>query len=103
MRSVDRYDRYDHTITRARVTIDPPGIVAILGTTYTGAYYDVAGLDALVAAKNQATGWELGIHVDGASGGFVAPFLTPDRCVCVCVYVRACVCVCAAARARACS
>jgi glutamate decarboxylase len=24
------------------------------------------------------TGWELGIHVDAASGGFVAPFAFPD-------------------------
>ncbi|KAI8465488.1 MAG: glutamate decarboxylase [Monoraphidium minutum] len=54
------------------------GIVAILGTTYTGHFYDTAGLDALVAAKNAQTGWDLGIHVDAASGGFVAPFAYPD-------------------------
>ena len=24
---------------------------------------------------NDKTGWGLGIHVDGASGGFVAPFI----------------------------
>lgn len=54
------------------------GIVAILGTTYTGHFYDVEGLDALVEAKNSETGWGLGIHVDAASGGFVAPFAYPD-------------------------
>ncbi|KAF8072487.1 Glutamate decarboxylase [Scenedesmus sp. PABB004] len=54
------------------------GVVAILGTTYTGAFYDVEDLDARVAARNAETGWQLVIHVDGASGGFVAPFIYPD-------------------------
>lgn len=54
------------------------GVVAILGTTYTGHFYDVEALDALVEARNKETGWELGIHVDGASGAFVAPFSYPD-------------------------
>ena len=27
---------------------------------------------------NDKTGWGLGIHVDGASGGFVAPFIDQD-------------------------
>lgn len=54
------------------------GVVAILGTTYTGHFYDVEGLDKLVAAKNREEGWELGIHVDAASGGFVAPFAYPN-------------------------
>ena len=52
--------------------------MAILGTTYTGHFYDVEGLDTLVAKKNAEEGWQLGIHVDGASGGFVAPFAYPD-------------------------
>jgi glutamate decarboxylase len=54
------------------------GIVAILGTTYTGHFYDVADLDARVAALNAAKGLGIGIHVDAASGGFVAPFVYPD-------------------------
>ncbi|WIA28305.1 hypothetical protein OEZ86_010856 [Tetradesmus obliquus] len=54
------------------------GVVAILGTTYTGHFYDVEELDSLVAAKNEETGWQLCIHVDAASGGFVAPFVFPD-------------------------
>lgn len=59
------------------------GIVAILGTTYTGHFYDVEELNAAVEAKNKQTGWQLSIHVDGASGGFVAPFLYPDlKCEC---------------------
>eukprot|EP00775_Hariotina_reticulata_P007642 gene7642-7844_t len=54
------------------------GVVAILGTTYTGAFYNVEELDKLVEAKNKETGWGLKIHVDAASGGFVAPFAFPD-------------------------
>lgn len=53
------------------------GVVAILGTTYTGHFYDVEELDRLVEEKNKETGWELAIHVDAASGGFVAPFVYP--------------------------
>lgn len=32
-------------------------------------------LNVLCAELNQKNGWDLKIHVDGASGGFVAPFL----------------------------
>ena len=54
------------------------GVVAILGTTYTGEYEPVQALCEALTVLNERTGWDVGIHVDGASGGFVAPFLTPD-------------------------
>ncbi len=54
------------------------GVVAILGVTYTGMYEPVkkiaAALDAIQAKRNL----DIPIHVDGASGGMVAPFLQPD-------------------------
>jgi glutamate decarboxylase len=54
------------------------GVVAVLGSTMDGSYEPVAeicaGLDRLAAAG----GPDIPIHVDGASGGFVAPFLQPD-------------------------
>jgi glutamate decarboxylase len=54
-------------------------VMAILGSTFTCRYYDIERLDALVGAKNAAhPGWRLGIHVDAASGGFLAPFASPD-------------------------
>lgn len=53
-------------------------VVAILGTTYTGLFYDVEALDARLQALNKEKGWQIGIHVDGASGAFIAPFLYPD-------------------------
>ena len=34
--------------------------------------------DALAEKINEEKGWEVKIHVDGASGAFVAPFLYPD-------------------------
>ncbi len=54
------------------------GVLAILGTTYTGEYQDVKALDALIDIYNQKTGYDIPVHVDAASGGFVAPFLNPE-------------------------
>ncbi|RUS19245.1 glutamate decarboxylase, partial [Jimgerdemannia flammicorona] len=54
------------------------GVCAILGSTYTGHYEDVKTLNELLVAKNAENGWDIGIHVDAASGGFVAPFVKPE-------------------------
>jgi glutamate decarboxylase len=53
------------------------GIVGILGTTFTGEYEDIEAINDAVDKLNKKTGWEIPIHVDAASGGFVAPFLEP--------------------------
>ncbi|OAA57609.1 glutamate decarboxylase [Niveomyces insectorum RCEF 264] len=50
------------------------GICCILGTTYTGEYEDVQAVNDLLEAR----GLDTPIHVDAASGGFVAPFVVPD-------------------------
>ncbi len=54
------------------------GVVATLGTTFTGQYEPMqevsAALDRLQADKHL----DIPLHVDGASGGFVAPFLDPE-------------------------
>ncbi|KAJ5243627.1 hypothetical protein N7489_003723 [Penicillium chrysogenum] len=71
--------------TETRYVIDPVqavdmvdentiGICAILGTTYTGQYEDVQAISELLIKK----GLDTPIHVDAASGGFVAPFVNPD-------------------------
>ncbi|MFJ9789006.1 glutamate decarboxylase [Streptomyces globosus] len=54
------------------------GVVAILGVTYTCDYEPVADIAAALDAIQQEHGWDVPIHVDGASGGLVAPFLHPD-------------------------
>ncbi|CAJ1952221.1 unnamed protein product [Sphenostylis stenocarpa] len=53
-------------------------VAAILGSTMTGEFEDVKLLNELLTEKNKKTGWDTPIHVDGASGGFIAPFLYPD-------------------------
>mmetsp|Transcript_12795 Transcript_12795/g.36634 ORF Transcript_12795/g.36634 Transcript_12795/m.36634 type:complete len:502 (-) Transcript_12795:57-1562(-) len=54
------------------------GVVSVFGSTYTGEFEDTKALDAMVTKLNKANGWELVIHVDGASGAMVAPFLYPQ-------------------------
>ncbi|RIB06045.1 glutamate decarboxylase-like protein [Gigaspora rosea] len=54
------------------------GICLLLGSTYTGHYEDVKAVNDLLLIKNKKTGWDVPIHVDAASGGFVAPFVNPD-------------------------
>lgn len=54
------------------------GVVGILGSTYTGEYEPIAELDAALDARCDELGVDVPIHVDAASGGFVAPFLQPD-------------------------
>lgn len=49
------------------------GICCILGTTYTGEYEDVKAVNDLLIER----GMDTPIHVDAASGGFVAPFTVP--------------------------
>nr|DAD32426.1 TPA_asm: hypothetical protein HUJ06_011277 [Nelumbo nucifera] len=51
---------------------------AILGSTLNGEFEDIKLLNDLLAKKNKMTGWDTPIHVDAASGGFVAPFLYPE-------------------------
>ncbi|MFG3296521.1 glutamate decarboxylase [Streptomyces sp. NPDC048179] len=54
------------------------GVVAILGSTFDGSYEPVADLCAALDALQERTGVDVPVHVDGASGGMVAPFLDPD-------------------------
>jgi glutamate decarboxylase len=50
------------------------GICSILGTTFTGEYEDTKKINDLLVERNI----DCPIHVDAASGGFVAPFVNPD-------------------------
>ena len=54
------------------------GVVAIMGVTYTGRYEDIAGISAALDAIEDKHGHDVPIHVDGASGAMIAPFLQPD-------------------------
>ena len=54
------------------------GVVAVLGSTFDGSYEPVAEIAAALDDLQSRTGLDVPVHVDGASGGMVAPFLDPD-------------------------
>ncbi len=54
------------------------GVGVIMGTTFTGQYEPVKEINDALDKLNKETGWDVPIHVDGASGGFVAPFIQPN-------------------------
>lgn len=49
-------------------------VVGILGNHYNGAYDPIWEIDAELGKLNAEKGFQIGIHVDAASGGFIAPF-----------------------------
>jgi glutamate decarboxylase len=76
-------------LAEARYTIGPDdveplidentiGVVAVLGTTFTGHKDDVVGINELLLRVKQVRELDIPIHVDAASGGFVWPFLYPE-------------------------
>jgi glutamate decarboxylase len=54
------------------------GVVAIMGSTMDGSYEPVSAIAAALDVLAGQGGPDVPIHVDGASGGFVAPFLQPE-------------------------
>jgi glutamate decarboxylase len=54
------------------------GVAAVLGTTFTGHADDIVGINDLLVRLHDEKGLDVPLHVDGASGGFVWPFLYPD-------------------------
>jgi glutamate decarboxylase len=54
------------------------GVIAILGSTYDGSYEPVEEICAALDEFEERTGIDVPVHVDGASGAFVAPFVDPD-------------------------
>ncbi len=55
------------------------GVAAVVGTTFTGHADDVKGINDMLVELRDKDGIDVPIHVDGASGGFVWPFLHPDE------------------------
>ena len=54
------------------------GVVVTLGITFTGQYEPVKEIADALDKLHKEKGWDISIHVDGASGGFLAPFCVPD-------------------------
>ncbi|WP_149184860.1 glutamate decarboxylase [Streptomyces sp. TRM49041] len=73
-------DRY-HLSPEAAVELcdeNTIGVVAVLGSTFDGSYEPVAEIAAALDALQERTGLDVPVHVDGASGAMIAPFLDPD-------------------------
>ena len=54
------------------------GVVAILGSTFDGSYEPIADICAALDRLAADSSLDVPVHVDAASGGFVAPFVDPD-------------------------
>jgi glutamate decarboxylase len=91
----ERFCRYwDVELRAVPITLDQPvltpegmlahvdentiGVVGILGVTYTGGYEPIADLASALDDLQERTGLDIPLHVDGASGGMIAPFLQPE-------------------------
>lgn len=73
-------DRYHISPEEAVKLIDENtiGVIGILGSTFDGSYEPIEALNDALETLNQRTGWQVPLHIDAASGGFIAPFLDPD-------------------------
>ena len=72
-------DRFTVTAETVAERIDENTICvgAILGTTFTGEADPIEEINNLLTRVKETKGWDIPIHVDAASGGFVTPFAHP--------------------------
>ncbi len=92
----DKFCRYfdveprEIPLTPQRFTIGPDdvaphidentiGVVGVIGTTFTGENDDIVGINDLLVKIKRDRGLDIPLHADGASGGFVMPFIYPDH------------------------
>ena len=54
------------------------GVVAILGSTFDGSYEPIQEICQALDDFEERTGIDVPVHVDGASGAFVAPFIDEE-------------------------
>ncbi len=77
-------------LSKQHITLDPQAalkmcdenticIVPIQGVTWTGLNDDVQALNDALDKFNKRTGYNIPIHVDAASGGFILPFIAPEK------------------------
>jgi glutamate decarboxylase len=73
-------DRYHLSPAEAVALCDENtiGLVVIMGSTYDGSYEPAAETCRLLDERQRRTGIDVPVHVDGASGAMVAPFIDPD-------------------------
>lgn len=66
--------RLDPDLVKDNIDENTIGIFVILGSTYTGHYEPVEEIHNILDDYEKETGVDIPIHVDAASGGFIAPF-----------------------------
>ena len=73
-------DRYHLSAEEAvkRCDENTIGVIAVLGSTFDGSYEPVKEICDALDAFEERTGIDVPVHVDGASGAMIAPFLDPD-------------------------
>ncbi|KAI9838790.1 MAG: hypothetical protein M1837_002319 [Sclerophora amabilis] len=64
----------DPEMVRNNVDENTIGVFVILGSTYTGHYEPVEEISRILDEFERETGHDIPIHLDGASGAFIAPF-----------------------------
>ena len=62
----------------AEVDENTIAVGAVVGTTFTGQMDPVKEINNVLLKVKKEKGWDIPLHVDGASGGFIVPFLYPD-------------------------
>jgi glutamate decarboxylase len=62
----------------SRVDENTIGVVPTLGVTYTCQYEPVKAVAQALDKLEKDKGLDIRMHIDGASGGFLAPFCAPD-------------------------
>ena len=76
-------------VTAEKITLDPQDVikacdenticvVPIQGVTITGLNDNVKEINDALDKLNTEKGWEICIHVDAATGGFIHPFIDPE-------------------------
>jgi len=66
--------RLDPELVKKNIDENTIGVFVILGSTYTGHYEPVEEISNILDEYEAKTGVDIPIHVDAASGGFIAPF-----------------------------
>jgi len=64
----------DPELVKENIDENTIGIFVIMGSTYTGHYEPVEAISNILDEYEKKTGVDIPIHVDAASGGFIAPF-----------------------------
>ncbi len=74
--------RNDYTLdvddVRSAIDENTMCVGAVLGTTFTGQLDPIEDINNMLLEVKNEKGWDIPIHVDAASGGFIVPFLYPN-------------------------